>query len=142
MAEAFSLRTLGLLAASWERNPPFAGDAAFANAIREYRASVVAKYTKASDPAADSDLGAWFGQQRSALDSSALTEIAGPMIRRIATEFESDKACVEDLGALNRWPERSGIPIEEYLSRWQASCAEVHAAGHLPARLKTVLNLQ
>jgi hypothetical protein len=37
MVEAFSLRGLGLLAASWERNPPFAGDAAFGAAIREYR---------------------------------------------------------------------------------------------------------
>ena len=40
-------------------------------------------------------------------------------------EFEGDKTCVEDLGAVNRWPARSEVPVEEYLRLWQTSCAEI-----------------
>jgi hypothetical protein len=36
---------------------------------------------------------------------------------------------------------RTGVPIEQYLSLWQQSCAELRAAGHLPARLLAVLRL-
>jgi hypothetical protein len=56
-------------------------------------------------------------------------------------ELEKDRACVADLGAVNRWPGRSGVPIEEYLSLWEKSCAEAGASGHLPVRLRTVLQL-
>jgi hypothetical protein len=41
MVEAFSLRGQGLLAASWETNPPFVGDAPFAKAIRQYWADII-----------------------------------------------------------------------------------------------------
>jgi hypothetical protein len=49
--------------------------------------------------------------------------------------LEGDMACVEDLGAVNRGPARSGVPLGEYLRLWQASCAAIHAPGTLPARL-------
>jgi len=51
LVEAFSIRGLALLAESWERNPPFTGDAGFAEAIRRYRAKVIAGYSKPGDPA-------------------------------------------------------------------------------------------
>jgi hypothetical protein len=35
---------------------------------------------------------------------------------------------VEALGALNRWPGRSSVPIDDYLRLWQASCAELQAS--------------
>src|SRR5579862_5948154 len=53
---------------------------------------------------------------------------------RTVADMEADKACVEDLGAVNRWPARGAVPVEEYLRLWQASCAEIHATGRLPAR--------
>jgi len=43
-------RGLGLLAASWEANPPFPGDAAFANSIRKYRTNQIAEYEKSRPP--------------------------------------------------------------------------------------------
>src|SRR5205823_10311963 len=52
IVEAFSLRGLRLLATSWARNPPFAGDAAFARSIRDYRSDLVAKYTHETEPGA------------------------------------------------------------------------------------------
>jgi hypothetical protein len=137
LVEAFSIRGLGLLAASWERDPPFAGDAPFAKFIREYRGHLVEKYRKASWQEPGTDIAAWFGTNRDAIehtkgDAAVLTLLA---------EEEADSACVEDLGAVNRWPARSAVPIEDYLRLWQANCAEIGASGRLPARLQRLLQL-
>jgi len=136
MVEAFSLRGLGLLADSWEEHPPFPNDAAFAGAIRKYRQNLLDKYgTPAGQPPV-LDLCAWLRRYRDALDhSGGVGVIEGPEIVQIVAELEGDKACVEDLGAVNRWPARGVVPVEEYLRLWQASCAEIDAPGRLPARL-------
>ena len=60
----------------------------------------------------------------------------------VLTEMEADQGCVEDLGALNRWPERSGVPLEDYLRLWRASCAQIEAPGKLPARLQDIFALR
>jgi hypothetical protein len=141
MVEAFSIRGLGLLAASWERNPPFAGDAAFGSAIREYRANLIKNYGGAGVQESDAEFVSWFRASRSALERSALSGIEGKLIVRIVSELERDITCVEDLGALNRWPSRSGVPLEDYLKLWETSCTEVHALGRLPARLQSLLGV-
>jgi hypothetical protein len=139
MVEAFSIRGLGLLAESWARNPPFPGDAAFASAIRDYRANLIAKYKRAAGELPGDDMASWFRASRNALEKSALSDIEGPMILRLVAEMEGDKTCVEDLGAVNRWPERTGVSIEDYLSLWAASCSELRAPGRLPRRLESLL---
>jgi hypothetical protein len=48
---------------------------------------------------------------------------------------------VEALGALNRWPGRSGVSVDEYFNQWQASCAELQASPLLPSRLRQMLGL-
>jgi hypothetical protein len=138
LVEAFSIRGLGLLADSWEENPPFAGDTPFADAIRQYRANLIEKYHK--EPVPDDDLGSWLCSRRSSLPQG-VSEAEGPAILSILAEHERDKACVEDLGAVNRWPARTAVPVEEYLRLWQGSCAELGAAGHLPARLQNLFHL-
>jgi hypothetical protein len=137
MVEAFSIRGLGLLAASWERNPPFAGDAAFGAAIREYRENLIKKHRGAGEQMSDAEIASWFRASRSALEGSAFNE--GPLIVRVVGELERDKACAEDLGGLNRWPSRSGVPLEDYLTLWSRSCSEINASGQLPARLRSLL---
>jgi hypothetical protein len=111
-AEAFSIRGLGLLAASWEANPPFAGDAPFAKAIRQYRQDLVDNYKKAPSP--QTDFATWFREYRQPLEAGT-GEPEGPAVLAVLAELEGDKACVEDLGAVNRWPARSAVPVEEYL---------------------------
>jgi hypothetical protein len=139
LVEAFSIRGLGLLADSWERQPPFPNDAAFAGAIRKYRQDLIEKYREpAGGPVGEPSarMCGWLRRNRDALDhAGGVGVIEGPEILRIVAEFEGDKACVEDLGAVNRWPARSAVPVEEYLRLWQASCTEIHAPGRLPARL-------
>ena len=48
---------------------------------------------------------------------------------------------MEDLGALNLWPSRSSVPIEDYLALWKKSCIEIGAPGQLPERLRRLLNV-
>jgi hypothetical protein len=136
VAEAFSLRGLALLAESWEQNPPFFHDAAFADAIRQYRENLLARYRKASKI----DFSLWLRSGRSmAEDGTAAPK--GPMVAPILAELERNKNCVEDMGALNRWPERTGLPIEEYLWRWEQSCKEISAPNLLPSQVRTLLKL-
>ncbi len=141
MVEAFSIRGLGRLAASWERNPPFPGDSAFGAAIRKYREDLLKKYAGDGGQKTDPEIGEWFRATRGALEKSALNGIEGPLLVRVVGELESDVACVEDMGALNRWPARSSIPLDEYLKSWETSCSEIHAPGRLPGRLKSLLGL-
>jgi|SRR5579871_3416141 len=142
LVEAFSIRGLGLLADSWEQRPPFPNDAAFAHAIRKYRQDLIERYRKPAGAPAAIDMCAWLRRNRSSLDhTNGVGLIEGPEILQILAEYESDAACVEDLGAVNRWPARSSVPLEEYLALWKASCAEIQAAGRLPMRLQSLLCL-
>lgn len=143
LVEAFSIRGLGLLATSWEQSPPFAGDNGYAAAIRQYRQHVIDNYAKAVDQALYANIGDWLRKSRSGLEMRGvgLNPKEGPAILAILAELEKDEACVADLGALNRWPSRTAVPIEEYLTLWEASCSELHASGRLPARIRTLFRL-
>jgi hypothetical protein len=62
------------------------------------------------------DMSAWPPDNRKRLDeTTGLGVYTGPAILAIVTAMEDDKGCVEDLGAVNRWPERSGVALEDYL---------------------------
>jgi hypothetical protein len=66
----------------------------------------------------------------------------GPALIAILAELENDDACVVDMGALNLWPERTSVPIEEYLTKWEESCRRLDAPGRLPARLRKLFRLE
>ncbi|MFO1061422.1 MAG: hypothetical protein U1E53_31190 [Dongiaceae bacterium] len=137
MVEAFSLRGLGRLAAIWQVEPPFLGDETFALPVLDYRGKANRRYRRAA-PAATP--GAWFRERRAPLEAlSGLAPEAGPAVLAVLREIESDPACVEDLGALNRWPERSALPLDRYLPAWRSSCAAIGASGRLPERLAALL---
>jgi hypothetical protein len=141
LVESFSIRGLGLLAESWQRDPPFPGDSAFGGAIRGYREGLLTRYRAfAAEQGADRGLVAWFTAQRAALESDG--GVVGPAraaMPAMVAELEADPSAVEGLGALNRWPGRTGVPMEEYLRLWTQSCAEIGASGRLPMRVKQLL---
>jgi len=141
LVESFSIRGLGLLATSWEQDPPFPGDTAFGGAIRTYRDRVLAGYRAfAADVGADRGIAAWFRAHRSEMETEG--GVSGPgraAIPTLVAELEAGADRVEDLGALNRWPGRSGVPMEQYLPSWQGSCAEIGAKGRLAERVKALL---
>ena len=143
LVEAFSMRGLGLLADDWERNPPFPNDSRFAEALRSYRRNLIEKYRRAGAPQPETDLAGWLRANRALLDgATGLGDYAGPAILAVLSEMEADPRCVEDLGAVNRWPQRSSVPLEDYLLLWRVSCKEIGASGNLPARLQEIFALR
>lgn len=143
MVEAFSLRGLGRLAKSWKADPPFAGDNAFGDAIARYRRNIVRKYGALADgQGLSSDAAAWFANHRSEIEIPALNPFAQAMSLTILAEYDRAPDCVEALGALNRWPGRTGVPIGKYLRQWETSCAKLHASPHLPIRLRELLGIK
>jgi hypothetical protein len=140
MVEAFSLRGLGSLAKDWKENPPFPGDNAFGDAIAEYRDNIVRGYTALADAQGlNRDGAAWFADHRSEIEIPGLNPFAQALSVTILTEYERAPDCIEALGALNRWPGRTGIPVAEYLRRWEQSCRELQASPQLPLRLQDLL---
>ena len=142
MVEAFSLRGLGRLAKDWKQNPPFAGDNAFGDAIAGYRQNIIRGYTTLADSQGlTGDAAAWFADNRSEVEIPGLNPFAQAMSVTILAEYDRAPDCVEALGALNRWPGRTGIPIAEYLRRWEGSCAELQASPRLPICLRELLRI-
>ena len=140
LVEAFSLRGLVKLADSWEQRP-LLNDAPYANEIRQYpRREECEKI--ASNQMRDSGVAAWFREYRSALEKEGgISGAATAAVPTMLHELETDARNVEDIGALNRWPERSAVPVERYLHLWEKSCKEIGAAGRLPKRLAELLGL-
>ncbi|MCS3447432.1 MULTISPECIES: hypothetical protein [Bradyrhizobium] len=143
MVEAFSLRGLSLLADSWSRDPPFQDDSGFGAAVALYRQNIVESYGKlAVEQGNTKDFSVWFRQHRATLEARrGLSSFAQVASLSILTEYERAPSAMEALGALNRWPGRSTIPLENYLYAWQASCRELRVATDLPLRLRTLLGL-
>jgi hypothetical protein len=142
MVEAFSLRGLGRLARDWKQSPPFAGDYAFGDAIAAYRTNIVRDYRAlAESQGLSSDAAAWFARHPKEIEAGGLIPFGQAMASLMLAEYEAAPDCVESLGALNRWPGRSGVSIGEYLQRWKASCDELHASPRLPLRLSELLGV-
>ncbi|WP_246505789.1 hypothetical protein [Mesorhizobium silamurunense] len=141
MVEAFSLRGLRRLAKGWKEDPPFAGDNAFGDSIGNYSEDMIRGYSALADQQGlTSDAAAWFTDHRNEIEIPGLNPFARAMSVILLAEYDRTPECIEALGALNRWPGRSGVPIAEYLRRWKRSCAELHASPHLPVRLQELLH--
>jgi len=88
-----------------------------------------------------SDFAGWFVNHRVDIEAQALGLSARAVSLSILTEYEGFPDCVEGLGALNRWPGRTGVPIADYLRLWEASCRELKASPRLPLRLRELLRV-
>jgi hypothetical protein len=142
MVEAFSIRGLGRLAESWKQSPPFAGDNAYGNAIAAYRHDTIQRYSALADQQGlTRDPNAWFADHRGDIEMPALNAFAQAASLTVLAEYERTPSCVEALGALNRWPVRTGVPIEDYFDQWHASCVELEASPLLPTRLRELLGV-
>jgi len=138
MVEAFSLRGLGQLAQYWKATPPFPGDNSYGDAIAIYRQNVIDKYRDLGvEQGGINNLEAWFARLRAPIEAegglNAYAQAAAPMILAL---YERIPSCVEALGALNRWPERSKVSLADYLPDWEASCHHLGASAALPSYLR------
>jgi hypothetical protein len=142
MVEAFSLWGLGRLAESWKQDPPFPGDNAYGDSIADYRRDVVQRYTElATERGLLNDQAAGFVNHCREIEAGGLVPFGQAASLTIPAEYKRSPNCVEALGALNRWPGRSGVPIKDYLRQWKASCVELQAAPLLPTRLRQILHI-
>jgi hypothetical protein len=145
LVETFSIRGLRLLADSWERSPTFAGDNAFAASIRQYRSNLLEANKTDGAVGSQNDAASWFHASRADLESGKGVPRGLAILGILALYEEGQRAgkpsLIDDLGALNRWPERSAIPIERYLERWKQSCSEIGASAELSTRLERLFRL-
>jgi hypothetical protein len=140
LVEAFSLRGLQLLANDWAHAPPFVNDADFAGSIRSYRETLLADHrTIAQDQGISAGFRVWFKAHEAFLNEHGGLDDARGAVSTMLGLLESDAAMIADMGALNRWPGRSGVPLHDYFDLWEKSCAELHAPGRLPVRLRALL---
>ncbi len=143
LVEAFSLRSLGLLAKSWKREPLFVNDGKFSDVIAAYREKIIDEYTKlAGEQGGLQNFASWFvTYQRELEDNAGLGSFAQAASLIFLLEYERHPDCIEALGALNRWPGRSSVPLGDYLKLWEASCMELQASLVLPTRLRELLQI-
>jgi hypothetical protein len=140
LAEAFSLRGLGLMADDWAHIPPFPNDGAYAGSIRSYRETILAGYRVAEkDQDLTAGFDAWFKMHEAYLHEHGGLDAARGTVSTMLDLLQSDAAMIADMGALNRWPGRSGVPLHDYLDLWEKSCVELNAPGRLPVRLRGLL---
>lgn len=140
LAEAFTLRGLGRMADGWARSPPFPNDAAYATSIRDYRETLLAGYrTTALAQGMAAGFPAWFAAHDVFFETHGGLDDAKGAVSTMLGLLEDDADAVADLGALNRWPGRSGIPLPDYLDRWEESCAQLGAPNRLPGKIRALL---
>lgn len=142
LVDSFSLRGLGLLAEAWAETPPFPNNASYSDAIIDYRRVLLAKYERFAREQGTTDLKTWYDTDEAQLASEhgfgALEQAAVPVVLGL---IEPEPVLIEDYGALNRWPERSQIPLPDYLRKWRNSCIEIGAPGRLPIVLADLLGI-
>ena len=85
------------------------------------------------------DLISWFRTYETFLNTHGSVSAARGAVSTMLDVLEGDPALVEDIGALNRWPGRSAVPLHDYLDLWRQSCADLKAPGRLPVRLRELL---
>lgn len=140
LVAAFSIRGLGLLADNWRSAPPFPDDSKYADPILAYRDRLVSDFTNSAEAQGClQDFGGWFNANREAIEQDpgeAYSQAASIFFLR---EYENSEGCIEALGALNRWPRRSAVPLADYLRFWEESCVELGADPALPKLLREVL---
>jgi hypothetical protein len=143
MVEAFGLYGLHELAPAWADSPPRSYMAGYEDNIRQYLDGELLKYQQVTQQRKlGPDVSSWYRSLRTDLEvATALPGAPQPFVIPIYELFRADPSLREDLGALNRWPERSALPLVEYLTRWNQSCQELGTIGRLPDVLADQFNL-
>jgi hypothetical protein len=143
LVEAFSLRGLGRLAASWKEEPPFAHDQAYGNAIADYRSNLEQNYSKlAADQGGLEEMTEWYRRHRQGIEGGhGLNEFAKAASLQFLAIYERTPESIEALGALNRWPKRSHVQLPEYLRQWNGSCVELGASTSLVGLVRKKLGV-
>lgn len=139
LVEAFALRALGVLADDWRRNPPFPGDSGYADQILSYRHDYVRTYQDLAKKQGADNIKIWFEEEKTALSQEkGLGEHEAAIVPALLGLIEPEPFLIEDYAALNRWNERSSLPLRDYIAKWVHSCNQIGSSGKLPALIRTL----
>lgn len=142
LAESFALRGLGLLADSWAAHPPFPGDNAYGAAIRTYRQDILTRYRACAQKQGATDLLRWYEvDQRQLNEDDGLGLLEQSAVPVVLGLIEPEPVLIEDYNGLNRWPERTALPLPAYLRKWRDSCKQIGAPARLPVVLADLLGV-
>ena len=122
-------------------DPPFAGDNGFGDAIADYRQRQFSIYQGFAAQGPDAaGAKAWFKDKKAVLETAnGLTPTGLALAPLLVETMTHAPEWLEAIGALNRWPERSSLPLPSYLEAWIRSCGEIKANPALPERLQGLL---
>lgn len=140
LVEALSLRGLAILADDWAKTPPFPNDEGYASSIRDYMETIITRYHRiAREQGIGAGFGAWFKAHEAVFSERGGIDSARGAVTTMLAILDSDESIVDDMGALNRWPGRSGVPLADYLTFWERSCVDLKTSGRLPVLLRGLL---
>lgn len=140
-AEAFSLHGLLRLNERWQSEPPYPGWAEYAPHFASYADAVIQSHERLGiERGFEAGIRNISTPHHRELEAGvALRDCVKPIVPELVQRFVADKSLIEDLGALNRWPQRSAAILADYLTCWRESCAELSLQGELPIFLEDSL---
>lgn len=144
LVEAFGLYGLRALVPLWEDTPPRTYMAGYHVHLATYAEDMLREHRiHRQERELPEDLSCWYAILAPQLEQA--TNLRGPAPRifvpYVYEMFVNDPTLREDLGALNRWPERSSVPIQRYVKLWKESCRDIGSIGRLPDLLVDRLGL-
>jgi hypothetical protein len=143
LVEAISLFGLTRMSRQWFRSPPHQNWRTYAGLLKSYAENRLRNLREHEFYVQfEHDPAAWFANGKEHLCSVVrLDDEIWPVIPWLTTEFVRDPGLVADICALNRWPERAALPIEQYLDAWVEACESLNSIGRLPRAIRAKLGI-
>lgn len=143
LVEAVALFGLAATTKRWFRHPPYQNWRSYAAFLKQYGDNRLKELQGHQfHKQFEQDAAAWFANRRENLNPVVkLEDEIWPVIPWLTAEFTHQPSLLSDLCALNRWPERAALPIENYLDDWVAACGSLNLIGHLPKMIRKKLGI-
>jgi len=141
LVEAVALINLQRMSVLWHFAPPYPHWDSHGETLARYAKNRLAEL-RAAAPSVDleRDGKTWFRDNEA--DLATLTDVddlTGGLVAWLVAELRSAPGVGQSIPALNRWEERTALPVPDYLAAWSASCAELGAPDTVPRRLAACL---
>jgi hypothetical protein len=131
--EAFSIYGLGRLAEAWATRPPHPNWKPYAAELARYAADMILEHSLTAGAVRED--GSGIVRRRPLECLLMLGEAAQAKVPDLVDAYRLQPDLRDDLVALNRWPERAGLPFGQYVAAWTASCSALGTPGKLPLLL-------
>jgi hypothetical protein len=86
------------------------------------------------------DLLRWFDKEQGEFGHvTGLDGIAKGVVPVILGLIEPEPVLIEEYQGMNLWPERTALPVRQYLRRWREHCQTIGTPGRLPLVIADLL---